>query len=268
VAPSVEILIPPSSSETALAMLHAMRDAIKQDGRELRVTAGYEGEADLLILYGVGAPDRDIARKAHVGSGRHVVCWDLAYFGRKKVTGYLRCSIDHEHPQAWLDLTPNDPGRWDALKIPLREDADEAGHILLIGLGRKSRSYLQVGNWEGKRLASLLQRFPGREIVYRPKPGSPYIELDCRADADTPIETLLRGASLVSCRHSNVAVDAIVAGVAFECDDGAAAWLRGKPYTVANRLDFLRRLAHWQYRPSEAREAWRFLKRVLNANTE
>lgn len=244
-------------------MLHALRDAID----DCEVTSSYRGKADVLVLYGVGAPDRDAARKTHVASGRRVLCWDLGYFGRKKLTGYLRVSIDHEHPQAWLDRTPNDASRWDALKIQLREDANQKGPILLVGLGRKSRAYLRAEGWEQKRLASLRQRFPGAEIIFRPKPGSPHPAIGCRVDAETPIETLLRGASLVSARHSNVCTDAVVAGVPIECDDGAAAWLTGKPYTPDSRLDFLRRLMHWQYRPGEAREAWRFLKGMLDANT-
>lgn len=260
-AKSVEILIPPSSSPSALAMLYALRDVM-----DCRVTSAYTGKSEVLVLYGVGAPDRDLARKAHVASGRHVVCWDLGYFGREKVTGYLRCSIDHEHPQGWLDRTPNDASRWDALNIALREDADPRGPILLVGLGRKSRSYLRAENWESERLVLLRKRFPAAEIIYRPKLASEHLPLDCRTDADTPIERLLRGASLVSCRHSNVAVDAIVSGVPFECDDGAATWLRGKPFTADNRLDFLRRLAHWQYRPNEAGEAWQFLRGMLRGN--
>ena len=76
------------------------------------------------------------------------------------------------------------------------------------------------------------------------------------------IADLLRGASLAACRHSNVAVDAVVAGVPFEAVDGAAMWLAGKDYTPANRLDFLRRLAWWQWKASEAHLAWDFAKEV------
>lgn len=266
-APSVEILITPNSSETALAMLNALRGAVTADGCKLRDTQYYEGKADVLILYGVGAPERDLARNKHVTSGRHVLMFDQGYFHRKKVVGYLRCSIDHDHPQAWLDRTPADPARWDALNIQLREDADPKGHIVLVGLGRKSRSYLRLQDWETLRLGQLRKRFPGRDIVYRPKPGSPPMKLICRMDEHSTIEQLLKGAVLVSCRHSNVAIDAAVAGVPFEADDGAAMWLQAKPYTRENRLDFLQRLAWWQWRATEAAQAWQFSKGMLSGDT-
>jgi hypothetical protein len=259
-ATSVELLIPLKSSHKALAMLTAMRAAIKAAGDKLTVNMEYTGGAEWLILYGVGAPERDAARKRHIASGRPVMCWDLAYFHR---TEYLRFSLGHDHPYPKLiERTPNDGARWDSFKIPLREDYRQDGHIVLVGLGRKSRAYLREHDWEAIRLNKLRERFPGREIIYRPKPGSPVLSLKCKMDSESTIEQLLRGAFLASCRHSNVACDATVAGVPFEADDGAALYLVAKPYTPENRLDFLRRLAHWQYRPDEAGEAWQFAQRV------
>jgi hypothetical protein len=67
----------------------------------------------------------------------------------------------------------------------------------------------------------------------------------------------------VCCFHSSVAVDAVVAGVPYEAEEGAATWLLGKPFTTESRLDFMRRLAWWQWRPSEAPLAWAFFKRIL-----
>lgn len=247
-----------SASQKAQAMLGALSRVI---GR-LVITDKYRGDRDWLILYGVGAPERDEARKKHLASGRHVLMWDLAYFHRQR---YLRCSIDHDHPQQWFDSMGEEYGtnRWATFAVSLREDYDPSGHIILVGLGRKSRSYLHEELWEQQRLADLRQRFPNADILYRPKPGSPSVKLDCRVDADSPIENLLRGAALVSCRHSNVAVDAAVAGVPFECVDGAAMWLQGKPYTRENRLAFLHKLAWWQWLPSEAMRAWRFVQDVV-----
>ena len=72
----------------------------------------------------------------------------------------------------------------------------------------------------------------------------------------------MRGARLVVCRHSNVAVDAVIAGVPVECEDGAAYWLRDKPYTPEVRRDFLDRLAWWQWKPEECMKAWEFIRRM------
>ena len=259
-AASVELLRARPMSAKAEAMLSALAIAIRQDGAELVETSAYRGRSEYLILYGVGAPVNDAARKAHVKSGRPVLMWDLAYFDRLR---YLRCSIDHDHPQSLLDRTTPEPSRWQELRISLRETYDPNGHIVLVGLGAKSRSYLHEQEWEMLRLRELRKRFPGRAIVYKPKPGSPVLKLDCEFAAQSaPIEDVLNHAFLVSCRHSNVACDAVVAGVPFECSDGAAMWLRDKSYTRENRLDFLRRLAWWQWRADEAKYAWEFVQRV------
>lgn len=108
-------------------------------------------------------------------------------------------------------------------------------------------------------LIDLRQRFPGRKIIYRPKPNSPPVKLNCPMEAKMPIEKLLEGASLVVSRHSNVCVDGVIANVPFEAEDGAAMWLRGKPWSIENRIAFLRKLSWWQWQVKEAKEAWDFL---------
>lgn len=228
-------------------------------------TTEYRGRGRLLVLFGVGAPLHAPARRAHVRAGGVVLHFDLGYFGRQKEDGYLRMSINDDHPQRWLSRTPADPSRWRTLGLQLREDWDAGGHVILVGLGRKSRSYLHAQDWEAAKLRQLQVRFPGRRIVYRPK-GRDFPVLPCECDSDTPIAHLLQRASLVVCRHSNVAVDAALAGVPFEAEDGAAVWLAQRGFTPENRLDFLQRLAWWQWKASEARLAWDFAQRILTCD--
>lgn len=239
-----------------------MERAILQAGDAVERTTAYVGRADVLVLYGIGAPAHAAARDRHVARGGRVVHFDLGYLGRRKFTGYVRMSIDHDHPWRLMDATPTDATRWKVHGIRLRSDANATGPIVLVGLGRKSRAYLGLPNWERDKLAELRQRFPGREIVFRPK-AFDGVRLPVRTDAETPIAGLLRGASMVVCRHSNVGVDAVIAGVPFEAEEGAALWLHGKPYTKETRADFMRRLSHWQYRPDEAGQAWEFAKRMM-----
>lgn len=256
----VEVLRARRTSSTAEPMLSALVRAARAAGDTVVETSAYQGKSDWLVLFGVGVPVHDHARRVHVKRGGHALLWDLGYFGRKKATGFLRASIDRDHPQALLDRTPPDPMRWERHGIALREDADAAGPILLVGLGRKSRQYLHEADWERSTLRTLMQRFPGRAVLHRPKPNHEGPLLPCERDATTPIEELLRRCSLVVCRHSNVAVDAAIAGVPFEAEDGAATWLAQRPFTPEHRLDFLRRLAWWQWRSDEAPEAWAFVK--------
>ena len=216
-----------------------------------------------MVLFGVGAAVNDQARKAQIARGGRVLHWDLGYFDRKKVVGQVRMSIDSDHPQQWLDCTEPNANRWDSLGLDLRNDSNPIGPILLIGLGRKSREYLGETMWEREAHVRLRIRFPGRRIIFRPK-GRDALRLKCDADATTPIAELLRGAALVVCRHSNVAVDAAIAGVPFEAENGAAMWLQQQDFTPANRLEFLQRLSMWQWRATEAAQAWAFAKEVAS----
>ena len=244
-------------------MLAGLVRAAQHAGDTVIETRKFHGGCDCLVLFGVGAAVHDQARRAQLKRGGRVLLWDLGYFSRAKGSGFLRASIDRDHPQHLLDRTPPEPSRWDRLGIELRADGDPDGPILLVGLGQKSRRYLHASDWELHTLIELEKRFPGRAVLHRPKPGHDYPRLRCERDLDTPIELLLKRCSLVVCRHSNVAVDAVVAGVPFETLDGAAAWLAGRPYTPENRLDFLRRLAWWQWKATEAGVAWPFIKELL-----
>jgi hypothetical protein len=174
----------------------------------------------------------------------------------------MRVSITRDHPQAYFDLTPNDSRRWDAHGIKLREVADPNGPIILVGLGRKSRKLTEMNTWEMEAAEKLRKEFPDRKLLFRPKPGSLENNLDVGLETipqSVPIEEALNGASLVVCRHSNVALDAAIAGVPYRAEDGAAAWLNGKPYTVENRLDLLRRASFWQWREEEMRDCITFI---------
>ena len=248
-ANTVEVLISPRLQKTAGPMLRALYQTILKQSDKVQATTRYAGGSDCLVLYGVGAVDRIIARDLQLAKGGRVIMWDQGYFGKKRFVGYLRVSIDHPHPQGLLDITPNNPERWDVHNIPLREDYDEKGPVILVGLGPKTHAYLgeAYDDWERDRYRELLQRFPKSRIVYRPKPRRAHPQLGCYTDGTSPIEDLLLGASLVVVRHSNVAVDAVIAGVPFECEEGAAMWLTRKEYTPENRLDFLRRLSYWQW---------------------
>jgi hypothetical protein len=232
-------------------------------GPHLRCTSQFQGHSRWLVLFGAGALVNNVARIMQLKGGGRALLWDLGYWGNRHAE--LRMSIDSDHPQQWLDRTPSDPWRWDRRGIQLREDHDPRGPILLVGLGRKSRLYLNAPHWERDQLARLRFEFPGSRIIYRPKPDNgrnSYPVLDCETNVETGIEQLLKGAALVVCRHSNVGVDAVIAGVPVRTEDGAAAWLNDKPFTPEVRLEFLRRLAWWQWSPNEAREAWQFARRI------
>lgn len=255
-----EILSTVPGSMSAQAMLNAMEAA--SPIRTAR-THKYEGCYDWLMMWGFGRTEHAKACKQHVESGKHVILWDLGYFGREKRAGYMRLSLDTWHPDQWMETTDPDPVRWRRLGIHLTHESKPEGHIVLVGMGPKSHAYLHDNSWEMRKFQELKRRFPNRKIIFRAKPGKPHALLPCTISIQGPIQDVLQGASLVVCRHSNVAVDAIVMGIPFECEEGAAKWLEGKPYTPENRVDFLYRLAWWQWKANEAKDAWDFILRVI-----
>lgn len=259
-----EVLIPRTGGERGRLFMAAVAEALKRNGHRVHTGHHYIGVGRLLYLYGVGASDRRQARAAHAALHRHTVTFDLGYFQRQR---YMRVAVTRDHPQALLDITPTDSARWDSLGIALREDFDPDGPIVLVGLGRKQHRIPGITGWEEDKLRWLKKNYPGREVFYRPKPGKMQLELPLGIPvlpASMPIEEALRGKSLVVCRHSNVAVDAAVAGVPSLVEDGAAAWLQDKPFTPEVRLDFLRRVAYWQWHKEELADCLTFIFSILS----
>lgn len=260
---SVQVLMRTGQSASMANILNAFCESVRRAGDRLIVTDAYrDTDCKWLALGGVGHPVADAARKAHIARGGRVLHFDHGYFDRAKVVGHMRMSIDQNHPQNWLSSTLPDPSRWDALNIPLRRDYSPEGPAILVGMGRKSRKHLGKLYWEEKMLVWLKEKLPGREIIFRPK-GKDLKRLPCRIERKLPIEDVLKGASYVLCHHSNVAVDAIIAGVPFHCFDGAAMWyLQRGLETDEARLDFLRRLAWWQWKSTETDQCWQFVKGI------
>jgi hypothetical protein len=255
----VEILTDSPMAQRGKRIMQAMREAIP----ESLVTREYRGKDEILILYGAGLAQRQHAMRTHLKRGGRVVCWDLGYWDRETA---MRLSIDGMHPTAaQLELSPTEPRR----TFTLRNDSKPDGPVLLVGLGDKSADLLGLRRQEWERLAlkRIRTQYPGRQIVWRPKGRAPYPLDNLQMLATMPIEDALRGCSLVVCRHSNVAIDACVAGIPVECEGGAAGALYAGNIAPdeKSRLEFLSRLSYWNWKPEEAAQAWKFIKRVCDA---
>lgn len=227
----------------------------------------------LLVMYGAGSPEKTAMMQYHRSIGGRVVCFDRGYFGRSPAPEleHYRVAIDELHAKPeHIHATPDDPVRFRRYGISLREDYNSEGPVIVVGLGRKSRSGLKLFTWEQDHLRKAKSRFPLRRIVYRPKglgigrAGDgvrwPY------TNRNPSIEEVLKGASLVITRHSNVAVDACIAGIPVELEDGAARWLYSTTSTPSadRRISFLNRLAWWNWRANEMEDTWKFLLKLLH----
>lgn len=254
-----EIMVDGAMAQRGVRMLRALIDAAPAGSA---VTKSYAGRHNLLVLYGVGLQYRFDAMQAHRARGGHVAMWDLGYFDRDEA---MRVSIDALHPTAeQLMLSP--PGN-SRRAFALRQDADPGGPVLLVGLGNKSAHMYRLApmEWEHKAMKRIAARYPGRKVLWRPKGRRMYVLPNTALCHGQPIEEALRGCSIVVCRHSNVAVDACIAGVPVDCQDGAALALYGDnpAPTLLQRAEFLQRLTWWNWRPSEAPEAWAWMRKVI-----
>lgn len=263
---SVEVLVTGQEITVGAAVVKAAAEGAKNIGLDVSVTNAYRGKSDWLCVWGAGSTVKNAAYKKQLASGRHSALWDLSYYGRSKdpTKTYARVSVDHFHPQRMLYKTPADPERWRIHGIPLRDDHDPDGHVVVVGMGPKSRTQFNLYDWELAALRSAKLRFPGKKILYRPKRDT--VRLNWEQDSTSPIQAVLKGASLVIARHSNVGVDACIAGIPVETEDGAAAWLYDdcRHPSPEKRLAFLQRLSWWQWKCSEMEDAWRFLLTVTS----
>jgi len=252
--------------------MQAVRDGLR--GESVTTVSACSGRADWCIAWGPGAPTSIAAMERQRAAGRHFAALDLGYWGRTGPQRHFRLTIDACHPQALLMRDELPAERWESAQIKLRADWNSGGHILLVGMGQKSRDQhqLSAGRWESMALARIRRSlYHGHKVVYRTKGRNRERMPGCETFSalDGTIEKALQGCSLVVCRHSNVAVDAIIAGVPVVCYDGAANAIYNseltkivEPVAEPIRLKFLRNLAWWQWRDSEIRsgEMWKWMR--------
>ena len=261
----IELMIDPHiKGLRGAAMMRALADTIPTGGK---VTTGYSNQGELLVLYGIGKPERTDIAKRHMAAGGQVACWDLGYWDREES---LRLAFNGYHPTAeHLALAPSSGCR---KEFVLREDANPEGSVLLIGLGAKSGVLygLRPMQWEATAFKRIAKFYPDRKVVWRPKGRYPTPFKDLEVSHGFPIEEALVGKSLVVCRHSNVAVDACIAGVPVWCDDGAALAIYKDVQNPdrETRAEFLRQLGWWNWSPAEAPQAWSWIEFVFQSLKE
>lgn len=243
----------------------ALYRAAKEAGVQAFISDHY-APCDVLVLYGLGGSDRLAAATRHRKLGKHFVAWDLAYWDRNASPRKFRLSINGFHPSGVM-AGYSDVGRF---ALTCTDVHDPSGPVMLVGNSPKSNA-VGAGGWAMAKSQELAGTLPGKRIIYRPKPGKPAERgVMCSEMSTGPIADALQGMSLVVCRHSNVAVDACMAGVPVVCEGGAAAEIY--PSTIENahrqpcylvRREFLNRLAWWQWSADESVQAWKFIEGKL-----
>lgn len=247
----IALVIDTPMSSRAVTFMNALRQAAPAG---IRVPRSIDRHSSTIIVYGAGDSARNLKLKHHLLSpGNTAFAWDLGYWDRQDA---MRLALNGVHPRAeHLAASPSVGRR----KFKLRDDHNPAGFVMLVGLGEKTNKQYawRTNTWEAAALARIHKQWPGVTVVHRLKRPGPLLS-GCTPSLGDPIEQALVGARAVVCKHSNVAIDACVAGIPVYAEGGAAhALYRDKPNpSPEERADFLARLSWWEWRRTEAPAAW------------
>jgi hypothetical protein len=237
-------------------LLSCVQENIQRRGLVLHNSLGMNYKpCDFLFLYGWGGRSQQKILTRHKGD---YAAFDLGYWNREGLVGrHWRVSINGFHSPELI--MKGDYPRGDRLKErPIVVNGGKKdGPILLVGNSPKSQ---RVGckGWSASKLAEIRKVFPDVRVVYKPKPGRPSERVQADSITQAPIEEVLRKVRMVVVKHSNVAVDAAFAGVPVVAESGAGAAIypqRLQDYEdqpdIATRIEFLRRVAWWQWKADE-----------------
>lgn len=224
------------------------------------------------VFYGYTPTLRGIMAD-YVKAGLKAVYIDLGYWMREGLRGYHKLSINSRHPTAYFQREKHGPERAKAVGISAKPWRERGQHILLAGMGDKAANVegKAVESWERQALEAL-QRTTKRRVIYRPKPSwlqAKPIVGTVYSPKDQALESVLENCHAVVTHHSNVAVDALVAGVPSFCWQGVAAPLSlqdlaqiEEPFYPPARDQWISDIAYTQWSVDEmaAGRAWQHLK--------
>lgn len=233
---------------------------------------------DVAVFYGLEDRLRR-ALKEYPASGRHAVYVDLGYWGRiegGKLAGYHKIVVDGRHPTAYFQRKRHDDARIAhfGLRIaPWRRPKPDSAPILLAGMGSKAAQAENMAPEAWERAAiERIRAVTARPILYRPKPSwkaARPIEGCDFSHRSVPIEMILGSCHAVVTHHSNVGVDAIVAGIPTFTEEGVARPLRAgeladieRPAFPEGREQWLSDISYCQWTVAEmaAGLPWQHLK--------
>lgn len=279
---NVVVYMDPPNGRSVI-VCEAMAKGIHRIGDRVRLRRAeeYAGpEGDVAVFYGLRDPMRRV-RNEHKREGKSTVQIDLGYWHRKRypgdVQGYHKVSVGGSQAMHLLHADVSSD-RFESFGIEPRsfQPIDDSKSVLLIGLSKKAAwAYdLEFERWEREKCHAL-HDYTTRSIIYRPKPGADGYADRSLADAysspaKTPVERALTDTHMAVMRHSNVAIDALIAGVPFYTEDGlASGW--STPIeevecprfpTDRERQKILNRVAYaqWNVQEMEEGKVWEFLR--------
>ena len=167
-------------------------------------------------------------------SGEPYIFIDRAYFGGGPGSGRFRL-VPHAYQHHWVDEANVDPARFQSFGVELKPWRAEGRHILLVPPGAAICRLFGLGDWEANTLARI------RRSTNRP------VRMSYKGDPE-PLAARLRDCHAVVTWTSNVAVEAICAGVP------AIVSRRSAARPVCGGVDHLE--ANIETPPMPQRDAW------------
>lgn len=232
--------------------------------------------AKVAVFYGLeGNLPRVFNDFAKLGRAVYV---DLGYWGRReggRWSGYHKISVNARHPVGYYRKPdhPNDRLQHFGI-VPAKWRRTGGEFILLAGMGDKGAyaEGFEPEQWERWAIAEI-QRYTKRRILYRAKPSwktAKPIAGTVWSDPKVSVDAELARAWAVVTHHSNVAVDAILAGVPAFCWGGVAREMSLQdlsriedPWFPGGRKQWAADIAYTQWSVEEMRTGlpWVHLKR-------
>jgi len=203
--------------------------------------------------------------------------WKLSHFTRK-YPQYIYADLGFWQRDTHYRMTVNgwssdsyvkaglSDARLKSFGVEVKPWNESGNEILVVGSSRKSSQQHGFEYMEWERNAVEALKDSGRPIVYRPKPNDLEKQPIEGAGYDQrPLDEALASAYAVVTHHSNVAVQALAAGVPVHCVTGAAAAFScplGEFTRQDGREQFLADVAWLQWTLDEMRSGqyWAHLK--------
>ena len=264
------ILMLPGMRRKPRHLLNALLCSARAHGLSAKHIERYE-TCKVLVLYGWGGAGQQRAMRLHKG---HYVALDLGYWERNGLDrSKWRVSINGFHcPRLMMQGDTPPISRLLQSQVTIKRDRRRDGPVLMIGNAPKSVTAI-AGDWAARKSREIKNLWPDKQLIYRPKPGrAPEKNVLYDGISTGDINHAISKASVIVCRHSNVAVDACLMGVPVVAEDGAGAAIyphrledwENQP-SFQQREDFIQRLAWWQWSAYEIRQGkfWPWLEARL-----
>lgn len=227
---------------------------------------------DACVFYGY-VPQLQKIMAEYRALDKPAVYVDLGYWRREGLTGYHKVVVNGRHPTAYFQNRRHKGDRFKTLGVTISPWRIGGHNILLAGMGHKASVIAEGMAFERfeRDAAETLLQHTKRPVFYRPKPndihGKPIAGTTFARDLD--LERIMSDCHAVVTHHSNVAVDALMAGVPAFCWHGVAAPMAlqdmtqiERPWFPGDRERWANDVAFTQFSVPEiaAGVAWRHLK--------